>query len=313
MLGTVGIPNILLAILIALPFIDLRRERRLLRRPVAIVAAIVVVLAMGMLTYKGATAKEALGSELSGVVPEWAEEQGFADNADAVAGAELFAELRLPPVPHVPRHGRRQPRRARPLRRSARRTGAPSTSRRYVDEPGAVRQQRDAAVRGPRRGEPAASSARSSPPPRARRTSSRMSVFLGVTGASGAPYAARLLRALADAGCEVGLAASAAGIEVLATELYGDATLPRDEVLERFTGGAGERHRLRRQRLQEPVRVRLGEGRRLRRLPLLDVDGRHARGGRDGEPDPPRRLGRAEGGAQARPRAARDAALARST
>jgi flavin prenyltransferase len=63
-------------------------------------------------------------------------------------------------------------------------------------------------------------------------------IFLGVTGASGAPYAAGLLRALVEADCEVGLAASAAGIEVLATELYGDASLPRDEVLERFTGGA---------------------------------------------------------------------------
>ena len=58
-----------------------------------------------------------------------------------------------------------------------------------------------------------------------------MNVFLGVTGASGAPYAARLLRALTDSGCEVGLTASAAGIEVLATELYGDASLPREEVL----------------------------------------------------------------------------------
>ena len=65
-----------------------------------------------------------------------------------------------------------------------------------------------------------------------------MKIFLGVTGASGAPYAARLLHALADAGCEVGLAASAAGVEVIATELYGDATLPRDEVLARFTAGA---------------------------------------------------------------------------
>jgi flavin prenyltransferase len=65
-----------------------------------------------------------------------------------------------------------------------------------------------------------------------------MRVFLGVTGASGAPYAARLLRALVDGGCEVGLAASASGVEVLATELYGDAGLPRDEVLERFTNGA---------------------------------------------------------------------------
>ena len=65
-----------------------------------------------------------------------------------------------------------------------------------------------------------------------------MNVFLGVTGASGAPYAARLLRALADAGCEVGLTASAAGVEVLATELYGDPSLPREEVLQRFVGDA---------------------------------------------------------------------------
>jgi flavin prenyltransferase len=61
-------------------------------------------------------------------------------------------------------------------------------------------------------------------------------VFLGVTGASGAPYVAGLLRALTDAGCDVGLTASAAGVEVLATELYGDPSLPRDEVLRRFTG-----------------------------------------------------------------------------
>ena len=68
-----------------------------------------------------------------------------------------------------------------------------------------------------------------------------MKVFLGVTGASGAPYAAGVLRALVDAGAEVGLCASAAGIEVLATELYGDGTLERDEVLERFVRDAGDR------------------------------------------------------------------------
>jgi len=63
-------------------------------------------------------------------------------------------------------------------------------------------------------------------------------VFLGITGASGAPYAARLLEALGAAGCEVGICASSAGIEVLATELYGDASLERDDVLARFTRGA---------------------------------------------------------------------------
>src|SRR3954452_5284460 len=65
-----------------------------------------------------------------------------------------------------------------------------------------------------------------------------MRVFLGVTGASGAPYAARLLQALATGDHEIGLVASAAGVEVIATELYGDADLPRDEALERFIGDA---------------------------------------------------------------------------
>ena len=68
-----------------------------------------------------------------------------------------------------------------------------------------------------------------------------MRVFLGVTGASGAPYAERLLRRLAAAECEIGLAASGSGIEVLATELYGDPTIPREEVLERFVGEARDR------------------------------------------------------------------------
>jgi flavin prenyltransferase len=60
-------------------------------------------------------------------------------------------------------------------------------------------------------------------------------VFLGVTGASGAPYAARLLEALTDTECEVGVCISAAGLEVLATELYGGAPLSRDETIARFT------------------------------------------------------------------------------
>ena len=59
-------------------------------------------------------------------------------------------------------------------------------------------------------------------------------VFLGITGASGAPYAARLLEALGGAGCEVGVCASSAGIEVVATELYGDARLSPDETMARF-------------------------------------------------------------------------------
>ncbi len=62
-----------------------------------------------------------------------------------------------------------------------------------------------------------------------------MNVFLGITGASGAPYAARLLAALVDTGCEVGVCISDSGYEVIATELYGNPALPHDEVLDLFT------------------------------------------------------------------------------
>jgi flavin prenyltransferase len=63
-------------------------------------------------------------------------------------------------------------------------------------------------------------------------------VFLGITGASGAPYAKGIVDGLVAAGAEVGLCASSAGIEVLATELYRDASLPRGDVLGRFVGDA---------------------------------------------------------------------------
>ena len=93
LLGTIGIPTICLLLLIALPFIDTRAERRPSRRPVIVIAAILAIVSMGVLTYKGATAKESLGSEELANVPKWAAAQGFANNARAVAGAKLFAQL----------------------------------------------------------------------------------------------------------------------------------------------------------------------------------------------------------------------------
>ncbi len=65
-----------------------------------------------------------------------------------------------------------------------------------------------------------------------------MRIFLGITGASGAPYAARLVDALVDADAELGICISRAGYEVLATELYRDVSLPQDEIAQRLTGGA---------------------------------------------------------------------------
>jgi hypothetical protein len=91
LIGTIGLPTVLLVLLILVPFIDIRAERRLLRRPVAIVASVLVVVSMGVLTYKGATAKESLGSELTLKVPHWAEKEGFTGNKEAIAGAKLLA------------------------------------------------------------------------------------------------------------------------------------------------------------------------------------------------------------------------------
>ena len=267
-LGTVGVPTLLLVLLIGLPFFDRRPERAMLRRPVAFVAAILVVISMGVLTWKGATAKESLGSENVALVPEWAEKQGFADDPVAVAGRDAVRRVGLPELSHLPRRRQQQPRRTRPLggrRQGARhRVAGRRTSRtRASKTPGspmpsfaaARRREPDEDRHLPRslqgrevtgmRARGCKPLARSTPwsgfslsPGSGGVYAPVMRVFLGVTGASGAPYAARLLQALAAADCEIGLVASAAGVEVIATELYGDASLPRDEVLERFVGDA---------------------------------------------------------------------------
>jgi menaquinol-cytochrome c reductase cytochrome b/c subunit len=90
LLGTVGIPTLIMVLMLALPFVDMRRERRLSRRPVAVVITILTVIAMGTLTYKGATARESLASETEAAVPNWVKKQGLP--ANAVPGAKLFAQ-----------------------------------------------------------------------------------------------------------------------------------------------------------------------------------------------------------------------------
>ena len=66
-----------------------------------------------------------------------------------------------------------------------------------------------------------------------------MRVMLGITGASGAPYAARVLRGLVEAGADTGVCASPAGRQVIALELYGDRTMDGAGALERFVEDNG--------------------------------------------------------------------------
>jgi len=88
-LGTIGVPTIALILLLGVPFYDLRRERRLLSRPLAVVGFVLVVLSMAVLTWKGATASEALASEVIADVPNWVQQEKLP--ATAVPGAKLFA------------------------------------------------------------------------------------------------------------------------------------------------------------------------------------------------------------------------------
>ncbi len=89
-LGTVGVPTIALILLMMVPFFDRRRERRLVRRPVAVVGALLAVASMGILTYKGATAEESLGGENVERVAEWVEAQGLSETG--AEGARIFAQ-----------------------------------------------------------------------------------------------------------------------------------------------------------------------------------------------------------------------------
>jgi menaquinol-cytochrome c reductase cytochrome b/c subunit len=88
-LGTVGVPTIALILLLMLPFMDRRRTRKISQRPVAMVAAVLVVLSMAVLTWKGATASEALPTEIKQHVPSWVIKESLPP--EAVPGAHLFA------------------------------------------------------------------------------------------------------------------------------------------------------------------------------------------------------------------------------
>jgi mono/diheme cytochrome c family protein len=61
-MGTFIIPNILMLLLIAWPFIDRGPERRIQKRPMALIVGLSTIFLLCFLTYKGATAPEGAGS-----------------------------------------------------------------------------------------------------------------------------------------------------------------------------------------------------------------------------------------------------------
>jgi menaquinol-cytochrome c reductase cytochrome b/c subunit len=83
-MATFIIPNILMALLILTPFIDRGPERRIHRRPIALLTAVAVIAFLAYMTKLGAEAPEGVGAGES--LPL----SGLESNPDAQAGAELF-------------------------------------------------------------------------------------------------------------------------------------------------------------------------------------------------------------------------------
>ncbi|MDQ3607450.1 MAG: c-type cytochrome [Actinomycetota bacterium] len=89
-LATIGIPTICMILLFLLPFYDRNPERRPERRPVATLAGIVTIFAIGYLTYLGAAAGSPNEIELK--APERLEAQGGETLASFEAGRIVVAQ-----------------------------------------------------------------------------------------------------------------------------------------------------------------------------------------------------------------------------
>jgi menaquinol-cytochrome c reductase cytochrome b/c subunit len=89
-LGTIGIPTILMMLLFAVPFLDRRRERRIVRRPVAVVATLLVIASMGILTYKGAVAEEPSATSSAALCE--ANNLPCEEEPQVESGASIFAQ-----------------------------------------------------------------------------------------------------------------------------------------------------------------------------------------------------------------------------
>ena len=89
-LATIGVPTIAMILLFLLPFYDRGPERRPERRPIATVTGLVVIAAMGYLTYSGANAGSPTAIEMK--TPTAVVQAGGTTLAEYEAGKQVVAQ-----------------------------------------------------------------------------------------------------------------------------------------------------------------------------------------------------------------------------
>jgi menaquinol-cytochrome c reductase cytochrome b/c subunit len=89
-LATIGVPTLGMILLFLLPFYDRGPERRPERRPVATITGVIVICAMGYLTYNGATA--GTPDALEWTVPKVVREDGKAAVVEWNEGRNVVAQ-----------------------------------------------------------------------------------------------------------------------------------------------------------------------------------------------------------------------------
>jgi hypothetical protein len=129
-LATLGIPTICMIMLFLLPFYDRGPERRPERRPIATVAGIFVIAAMGYLTYLGAAA--GAPTQIEQATPERIKAQGGAVLRQYEAGKAGGRPVR---VPGLPQDRRERQRGARAEPHEDRRPAPVSGDRPDADQP----------------------------------------------------------------------------------------------------------------------------------------------------------------------------------
>ena len=124
-LATIGIPTICMIALILLPFVDRGPERRPERRPIATTLGILVIVAMGYLTYLGASAGSPNEIDLK-VAPQYEAGKLVAAQSGCLACHKIGENGNDGPGPHLSDIGDKLPKAA--IRRTLENPTAPMPS-----------------------------------------------------------------------------------------------------------------------------------------------------------------------------------------